>query len=549
MTVLRVLATRAAASIAVTLVLVPTAGAGTAPARPGPAPPVRVVVQASTAEAARAAVEAVGGEVTRALPIVDGVAAAMPAAGLFRLERSPGIRAVTPDAAMQVQGEPVAAPGPASVYREVVRADDLDARGHRGAGVTVALLDTGISPSPDLAGRVLPVTDPVTGQAAACENLSGESSCADGYGHGTFLAGLIAGNGASSSGAYAGVAPAADLVSIKVGASDGSADVSSVLAGIQWAVSFRDRYRIRVLNLSLGTDSEQSWRVDPLNYAVERAWAAGIVVVVSASNRGPARGTIAKPGDDPWVVTVGAIEDRGTPGLGDDRLPDFSGRGPTAEGVVKPDVVAPGAHLVSLRAVGSAIDTAFPSTVGGAYRRGSGTSMAAAVVSGVAAAVLSAQPGMTPDRFKYALTATARPTAEPSPAAVGSGLVDAYASALAAPPGVANQRLARSSGRGSLDGSRGTMQVSLDNPARTVLAGAETAQLLLWDPVGYTTGDWSAATWAVSPWSTTPWLRTAWYGIDWAGHNWEGCSRSGTHESDCFYGHNWEGSAWYGAWG
>jgi serine protease AprX len=158
------------------------------------------------------------------------------------------------------------------------------------------------------------------------------------------MAGLVAGNGASGAGGATGTAPEARVLSVKVAGADGAADVSTVLAGLQWVVSFRERYGIDVLNLSLGTDSTQSWQDDPLNYAVERAWDAGIVVVVAAANTGPAPGTIAKPGDDPWVVTVGAVDGQGTPGVGDDRVPDFSSRGPTRDGVAKPDVVAPGAR-------------------------------------------------------------------------------------------------------------------------------------------------------------------------------------------------------------
>src|SRR5207249_1124844 len=158
----------------------------------------------------------------------------------------------------------------------------------------------------DLAGRVLPVTDDLTGQVTTCENLSGDPDCADNYGHGTFLAGIIAGSGASSGGAYKGIAPDAKLVSIKIAGANGACDVSNILAAIQWVVSFKSRYGIKVLNLSLGTDSTQTYRTDPLNYAVERAWAAGIAVVVSASNRGPDPRTISKPGDDPFVITVGA---------------------------------------------------------------------------------------------------------------------------------------------------------------------------------------------------------------------------------------------------
>src|SRR4029077_8495310 len=134
---------------------------------------------------------------------------------------------------------------------------------------------------------------------------------------------------------------------------------------------------------------------------VEKAWQAGIVVDVAASNRGPAAGTISDPANDPFVITVGAIDDRGTPGTGDDVLPNFTGRGPTAsDGLSKPDVVAPGAHIVSLAAPGAAITTQFPSTMAAPYRRGSGTSMATAVVSGLVADMLSLQPALTPDRVK-----------------------------------------------------------------------------------------------------------------------------------------------------
>ena len=275
--------------------------------------------------------------------------------------------------------------------------------------MTVAVIDTGIADVGDLAGRVLPVTDRVTGVTTACQNLSGEDGCGDSYGHGTFIAGLIAGNGAASGGEYRGVAPGANLVSVKIAGRDGASDVSTVIAAIQWTVSFKDRYGIKVMNLSLGTDGTQSYKTDPLNYAVERAWGAGIAVVVAASNRGPAAGTIAKPGDDPWVITVGAVDDRGTPGVGDDSIPQFSSRGPTAaDGLAKPDVVAPGAHVVSLRAPGSAIDTEFPNSIGNGYRKGSGTSMATAVVSGAVALMLQRNPAMAPDQVKYALMSTAR---------------------------------------------------------------------------------------------------------------------------------------------
>ncbi len=543
-------------SLAVSAALALCAHAGAASnaaaAKDAPGPAKRVIVMGAPGGGvvAQRAVAEVGGRVTRRLPIIDGVAATVPGPQVSRLAHLPGVVSVTPDARVHVQGitSGPSTATPASVYRTEVGAADMNAAGYGGAGVTVALLDTGITPSPDLAGRVLPVTDPNTGRVAPCENLSGEATCYDNYGHGTFLAGLIAGDGSSSGGRYAGVAPAADLVSIKVGSADGSADVSNVLAGIQWAVSFRAAYNIRVLNLSLGTDSTQSWQVDPLNYAVERAWAANITVVVAASNRGPASGTISKPADDPWVITVGAVDDRATSPISDDRLPDFSGRGPTAGGLAKPDVVAPGAHLVSLRSVGSTIDTAYPGYIDGAYHRGSGTSMATAVVSGVAALMLSAKPSMSPDRLKYALTSTARAVASTDRYAVGNGIVDAYRATFKAPTGLADQGLARSTGAGALPSSRGSVTLQTSDPLLTVLNAGLTVQLITWDLYGYATGDWSGRTWVATPWYTARFYRTSWYGHNWTGHNWTGSQWYGSRDSTD-YGVPLAGSAWYGAWG
>jgi serine protease AprX len=522
------------------------------PARPGTAGPVRVIVQKTTAAdlAPELAVRRLGGQVTRALPIVGGFAATVPAAAVAELARLAGVRAVTRDDKARVQGA-ASATTIRSVYPKVVKADTAWKRGITGRGVTVAVLDTGVASVPDLAGRLVQVRDDPTGRTEPCKNLSGELDCNDRYGHGTFIAGLVAGNGASSGGRWKGVAPEASILSVKTAGADGSADVSNILAAIQWVVSFKDRYNIRVLNLSLGTDSTQDWRTDPLNYAVERAWAAGMTVVVAASNEGPAAGTITKPADDPWVVTVGATDDRGTVPVGDDRLPDFSGRGPTAHGLAKPDLVAPGAHVVSLRAPGSTIDTRFPNYVDGSYRQGSGTSMATGVVSGVAALMLQANPRFTPDRVKHALVATARDAASDDPLAVGAGVVDASAAAFSAPPGVANQGLARSNGQGSLGQSRGSVQVQLDDPLGSVLGptvGATlTAQLLLWNPGGYTGIPWVPSSWYVSTWEVHRWNRVTWYGYDWPGHNWRGSSWYGEEENES-YGSPLPGSAWYGAW-
>jgi serine protease AprX len=550
---------RALLVVAALVMSVLATGLGAVPrdasARPQGPESVRVIVQkrAAADPAPELAVRRLGGQVTAALPIVAGFAATLPAAAVDQLARLAGVRAVTPDSRVRVQAQ-AAAPGGStirSVYPRTIKADAVWKRGITGRGVTVAVLDTGVASVPDLAGRLVQVRNDLTGQTTPCKNLSGELDCNDRYGHGTFIAGLIAGNGASSGGKWKGVAPEASILSVKAAGADGSADVSNILAAIQWVVSFKDRYNIRVLNLSLGTDSTQDWRVDPLNYAVERAWAAGMTVVVAASNNGPAAGTIAKPADDPWVITVGATDDRGTAGLTDDRLPDFSARGPTAHGLAKPDVVAPGAHVVSLRAPGSTIDSRFPNYVDGSYRQGSGTSMATGVVSGAAALMLQANPRFTPDRVKHALAATAKGAASRDRMAVGAGVIDANAAAFSAPAGLANQGLARSNGQGSLGQSRGSVQVKADDPLGTVLGpvlGATlTAQLLLWNPGGYTGAPWLPSDWYLSTWEVHRWFRVSWYGNDWPGSNWHGSTWQGQHQDDT-YGSSLPGSAWYGAW-
>ena len=542
---------------------------GVAPgAAPGAAPSAGVakviVLAAGHGGPAKARVAALGGRVTRDLPLVGGFAATLPASAAPALRTDPAVRSVTPDGAVRVDAAPAPKappppPEPTAVYTRSLGADLAWQAGAKGEGVTVAVLDTGVSPHADLAGRLVDVRNDLTGEVTPCMNLSGEATCDDDYGHGTFVAGVAAGDGTSGGSAdYAGVAPKAKVLAIKVAGRSGATDVSNVLAAIQWVVSFKSTYGIRVLNLSMSTDSVQSYRIDPFNYAVERAWDAGIVVVVSASNRGPASTTISKPGDDPLVVTVGATDDRGTYGIGNDEIPDFTSRGPTpSDGIAKPDVVAPGAHIRSLRVDGSKIatDSGAPA---GPYIRGSGTSFSAAAVSGVAALMLGRNPTLTPNQVKYALVQTARDLAGSSdPMAVGAGEVDAAAATLRPPAGSANVGVTRSGGTGSLQGARGHVEVETVASPTTVINGLLTAQNILWDPTGFLLG-WNTLSWYVSTWALTPFLAVTWSSDDWPGRNWGGRNWGGGDWEGSQYGgttypRNYgkpiDGSIWYGAWG
>ena len=511
-----------------------------------------VIIQKVSAadHAPEAAVVRLGGRITRELSIVDGFAATVPVAALDSLAAERGIRVISLDRKVMV-AEAGENGSPNSVYPKVVRSNVANAAGITGVGVTIAVVDTGITEVTDLAGRVVPIQNGgMLGGTSPCKNFSGESTCNDSYGHGTFIAGIMAGNGAASNGKWKGVAPQAKVLSVKIAGATGAADVSNVLAGIQWVVSFKTQYNIKILNLSLGTNSTQTYRTDPMNYAVEKAWDAGIVVVVAASNLGPDAGTVSKPGDDPWVITVGATDDHGTVGLNDDTVPNFSARGPTAaDGLSKPDIAAPGGHIISLRAPGSEIDTRFPTYIDGAYRKGSGTSMSTAVVSGTAALMLQANPSWSPNRVKYALTATAQNAASNNPMDVGAGVVDADAATFNAPAGTANAGLDRSSGLGSLDASRGTVQVQANDADQTVVNGVLTAQLLLWDPITYVGLPWTPLTWQLSNFAGGAWYGGAWYGGAWYGGAWYGGAWYGQPEGGAWYGGAWYGGAWYGgAW-
>ncbi len=517
-------------------VAAPGSGPATAPAAVAAAGARPVIVQATSEAAARAAVAAHHGTVTQDLWIVNGVAADVPAGEVAGLAAEPGVTHVSDNAAVHVQAaEPSPLHAATAVYPEVVGADRLWTEGVDGDGVTVAVVDTGITPVADLAGRVI----------GGVDFSGGNNPYNDEFGHGTFVAGIIAGNGASSGGQYKGVAPDAKLVSIKIAGRDGSSDITHVLAAIQWAVSFKSTYGIRVLNLSLGTDSTQPYLLSPLDGAVERAWDAGIVVTVSASNNGPGPGTVTKPADDPLVITVGALDDDGTPARADDIMAGFSGEGPTAaDGLAKPDLVASGRSVVSLRAPNSKVDSAYPgSRVGSAYFKGSGTSFSTAVVSGSAALLLDREPNLTPDQVKARLLGTAAPGPVGDADVDGHGSVDTYAAAHAGTFGSANQGVVRSLGSGSLQLDRGSLKVNIQtgglldplfrllSPVLQLLSGNLTGQNHVFDQLGYFSSAWTGSSWYGSSWYGSSWYGSSWYGSSWYGSSW--------------YGSSWYGSSWY----
>src|SRR5258706_466259 len=375
------------------------------------------------------------------LSLIDSAAGFANAAGIDALSLVPAVAFVHHDAGVGPQPSaarrvpPATADQVSGVYPRVVKANRVWQQGITGGGVTVAILDSGVAADADL---VQP-----NNRLLASVNFADERLTSDPGGHGTHIAGIVAGNGTNSGGQFTGIAPRANVVDVRVLGNTGSGRLSSVVRGIEWVLANRTAYNIRVINPSFGAPANLPYRVDPMSAAVEIAWRRGLVVVAASGNGGPQRDTGVTPGIDPYAITVGATDDRGTLGRGDDMLAWFSAWG-SPDSNAKPDLVAPGRRIVSLRVPGSALDTLFPERVvvaqnGATYFRLTGTSMATAVVSGAAALLLQRRPTLTPDQVKALLVGTTQRDGQesgqilPDPIADGSGLLDANAASLALP--------------------------------------------------------------------------------------------------------------------
>jgi serine protease AprX len=468
------------------LVLIGAASATTTPALASDrGAPRSVIVQAANTAAAARSVESVGGTVDLSLPIIGAVAAHVSAGGIAALATNPALQ-VTPDAPLH----PTSDSFDASVLDTQLAAINPGSNWSpdAGRGVGVALVDTGVADTPDLNGSRL-VRSP---------DFSGEGDAVDHYGHGTFMAGLIAGDGTASSAGpvrHFGVAPGATLVSVKVADASGASTLSRVIAGIGWVVANRDTYDIGVLNLSFGLDTPLPYMVNPLDAASEAAWASGITVVASAGNNG-SRG-VTSPGDDPYVITVGATDTMGTAATTDDTVPTWSGRGRVI-GNVKPEVLAPGVSVVSLRAPGSTIDVQHPEgRVDGTYFRGSGTSMSTAVVAGAVAVLLSHHGDATPDDVKGALVDGATQLGR------GTRAIDLNAAdnAIARPDWWQRFPVA-------LDG--------VDHAGRPGMPWTASR----WTDKTWAASRWTASRWTASRWTASRWTASRWTTLDWSASRW-----------------------------
>ena len=377
----------------------------------------------------RTLLQQLGGTPGRALPIINGQAGSVPNAALAALAASRFVEHVALDRPVVGTMERTSAAVGAAAVRHAL--------GYDGTGVGVAIIDSGVTAwhddltgAPEVAQRVDRFVDLVNGRETSYDD----------YGHGTHVAGIVAGNGFDADGARTGIAPGARLTVIKVLDASGGGRISDVIAALDYIVSRKGELKIRVANLSIAADAYESYESDPLTLAAQRAVSEGIVIVAAAGNAGHTvdgrvqYSSITAPGNAPWVLTVGASSHMGTVDRSDDSIAGFSSRGPGLGGnSAKPDLVAPGVGIESLSDPNSALYTArstflLSGTVATSYLPYlslSGTSMSAPIVSGTVALMLQANPALTPNQVKAILQYTAEAHAAYDVLTQGAGFLNA----------------------------------------------------------------------------------------------------------------------------
>ncbi|MDQ1680698.1 MAG: hypothetical protein QOI42_1557 [Frankiaceae bacterium] len=494
------------------------AGSTGAMAAAGPLEPItgpaQVIVQARDGQRDRAekAAQNDGAVITRELAIVNGFAATVPAGSTLSLGASDGVLAVTPDVVMHLQGSsysPATDAGSPMSLQAATGATTYWQNGFYGQGVGIALIDSGVVPEDGL-NRVY------YGPDFSPQVTDTSTKFLDTFGHGTFMASLIAGRADAATrpytnvANYVGMAPEATLVSIKVADALGNTTESSVVSAVEWVVQHMydtsiGVNNIRVINLSVGVP-DTGYQNDPLAAAIEKAWSYCITVVASTGNDG--RASLSLPAADPYAIAVGAVDNKNTVSTADDSVASFSN---TGNGNRNPDLVAPGTHLVGLRNANSYVDTTYGASglVGTNFFRGSGTSQSAAIVSGAAALIISQHPDLNPDVVKALLMDSAKPLPGVSSAAQGAGvlnLTNAFSKPLrnvyASYPHATNWDQFTTSQQGGY-----WLNKVWQSPTYSVLTGGQGGTL-------------SGALWTSSHWTSSHWTSSHWTGVTWDSNAW-----------------------------
>jgi serine protease AprX len=444
------------------------------------------------------------GKVKKAFRSVNGAAATVTGKALLKLARDSHVRSITPD--VKLRATDLASPSTTAVttavtpsvpsgemWRSSTRVEELWANAPQAPAI--AIVDSGIDPSKvaDFGGRIV-----------ASVNFSSlaPNETGDAEGHGTMVAGLAAGASAE----YPGVSPTSPIVDLRTADANGQSVTSDVIAAADWILANKDKYNIRVANFSMAGATRTSFRFDPLDKAVERLWFAGVVVVAAAGNHGSTDGQVdmsVAPGNDPFIITVGALDQQETADPYDDVVAPWSAHGYTMDGFAKPDIAAPGRYMVSSVPVTSTITNTVPDRiVGEGYIWMSGTSFSAPVVAGTAAQLLARHPDWGPDEVKGALMLTS---------AYIAGTVD------------------QSAGVGELDAaSAASLDFTPPNPNENFYPFVETDPTTgyrmlneaSWSSAVASEASWSSANWASASWSSASWSSANWASASWSSANW-----------------------------
>jgi serine protease AprX len=575
--------------VALSLAALAASAGGSASSRAIAAPAMEgsgVIVRARPGHeaSAEALVRKLGGTVRLRLRIIDGFSAALPAGALPKLRADSAILSVTRNTKLRPQSSSYSTgydPGSdgysMSSITQLTGARDWWNAGYTGKGVDIALIDSGVAPVQGLGGS----GKIVNGADLSLESQASNLRYLDTYGHGTFMAGLIAGHDSTSMpygqappSTYLGMAPDSRIVSVKVATADGGTDMSQMLAGVDWVVQHRldNGLNIRVINLSYGTNSLQDYQTDPLVFAIEQAWKQGLVVVAAAGNTGFQKGKgapgLADPAFDPYVIGVAASDTMGTQDVGDDVVASYSASSCGTGHCKNPDYTSPGSHVQGLRVPNSFIDANHPEGfLSSRYFRGSGTSEATAIATGAIALVLQKYPSLTPDQVKKFFQHYAVKLDKQKAEAQGAGEIQ-MTPMLGKTPESSTQKFKDSNGNGSIEGARGQDHMTRNNVilsgekdifgapiSTTGLATAEAAGNSwsggLWNGNSWSGNSWSGNSWSGNSWSGNSWSGNSWSSSVWSGNSWSGNSWSGNSWSGSSWsGNSWTGGSWAGAfWG
>ena len=473
-----------------------------------------------------------GSQIRRTFRAIDGLHAVLNGYQIGFLAKTAYVAAIVPNEPVKMSSVDLPYSNAQKWPWAIGAAVDWNTQASELTEPTIAVVDSGIDASrDDFGGRVL-------GQVSLASLTP--NSPGDGYGHGTFVAGIAAGE----AGGFAGVAPKANLYSIDVMNDDGESTVADIIAACDWILQNKAQYNIRVANFSLHATNPASLFFDPLDQAVEKLWLNGVVVVTASGNYaedGAESGVPYAPGNDPFVITVGAADIDNTVPTADDTAAPWSAWGTTPDGFMKPDLSAPGRYVIGPVTAGAGLAIERPEAVTSGtngYMQLSGTSFASPMVAGAAAMLLAQPPDWTPDQVKGALMVSASATPVATPGSLGVGELDVALARKVTDPPNPNAGLDQYLTTGS-DGS-----VTFDSSAWQSAASTNGA----WDDAAWSSAAWSSAAWGSAAWGSAAWGSAAWASAAWASAAWASAAwASAAWASAAWASAAWASAAWASA--